>query len=177
MEKLKIKIEQPKQEGLEHVYTDKDGNAFYMYKLSHLPHTRYVFLQGTLNQLALGIEAKQLSTILDKIANDGLRLSQNTNIAEYQKTLLYDVENIKQRTRNILQMDLLLQASLCLVVLEGEPNEYSERWNGKKLTLWNNDSDAKFFFAHKALVTITGLQNISLEELKAFQLGSLKNQY
>lgn len=174
LEKLKAKIEKPKNPALEHAYTDNIGNLYYVYKINKLPYTRYVFLQGVLNQLAMGIEAKELSTLLDKIATSVLNVNIH-DIDKFKQTTLYDLENIKQRTRNILQMDLLIQAALCITALEGEPNEYSEFWNAQKLEMWQKDNDAKFFFVHLSLTTIRGFQNISLAELKAYAATNKKS--
>lgn len=175
MEETKTKIEKSNNPNLEHIYTDSIGNLYYTYKASKLPLTRYIFLQGVLNQMAQGIEAKELSIILDEIADNSIALSTADDIVPNQKRILYLTEVIKQRTRNILQMDLLLQAALCAFVLEGEPDEYSEFWNNKKLELWKKDNEAKFFFAHLSLTTIRGYSNTSIAELKALVGASNKN--
>lgn len=175
MEKTKTKIEKSKNPSLEHIYTDSLGNLYYTYKAAKLPYSRYIFLQGVLNQMAQGIEAKELSTILDEIADNAVSLNLADDITPIQKRIVYLTEVIKQRTRNILQMDLLLQAALCAFVLENEPDEYNEFWNNKKLEIWKKDNEAKFFFAHLSLTTIRGYSNTSIQELKALVGASSKN--
>lgn len=168
LEKLKKQIEKPKPNSkVSHLRTDKNGNAFYAYKIQDLPDQRAVYFQAILNQMANGIDNDTLKALLNK--TNSIVHSQNaSNLNATKSQIIYQLLNIEERADNIVNTILLEKAALIIVTLEGEPVDVSSEWNKKKLQLWEKDEDSKVFFWNFVLNLIKPLANISEAELKSY---------
>lgn len=175
LEWLKKKIEKPKPNSkVSHLRTDKNGNAFYAYKIQDLPDQRAVYFQSILNQMANGIDNDKLKELLKKI--NSIVHSQNaSNLDATKSQIIYHLLNIEERADNIVNTILLEKAALIIVTMEGEPVEVSAEWNKKKKALWEKDEDSKVFFWNFVLNSIKPLANISEAELKSYLTAKAKN--
>lgn len=168
LELLKSKVEQPKRSKKVSVLrTDKNGNTWYAYKMQDLPDQRSIYMQGILNQMALGIDNEQLEQLLNK-QSDTIHALGSSNINDVKNSLIYQIENIRERSKNIVNIPLLEQATLVMLILDGEPNEIQQEWMNKKRQLLAQDEDSKVFFYAFVLNIIRDSANTSPAELKSY---------
>ncbi|WP_338764105.1 hypothetical protein WAF17_21060 [Bernardetia sp. ABR2-2B] len=168
LEFFKAKLEQPKRSKKVSVLrTDKNGNTWYAYKMQDLPDARAVYMQAILNQMAVGIDNEQLQKLLSN-ASETVHALGSSNINDVKNSLIYQFENIKERSENIVNIPLLEQAALTMLVLDGEPDDIQQEWQTKKRKLLAQDEDSKVFFYAFVLNIIRDSANISPQELKNY---------
>lgn len=174
LEWLKKKIEKPKPNSkVSHLRTDKNGNAFYAYRIQDLPSSRSIYFQSILNMMGLGIDKEQLHQLLEKAASI-VHSANSSNLDASKSNLIYQFENIKERSENIVNTILLEKAALVILCLEGEPEEITQEWIKKKQLLLSQDEDSKVFFWSFVLNLVRDTANTSPTELKNYLLAKGK---
>ena len=151
-----IKLEEPRHTDRRHIYTDKNGNAYYIKDILQYHGSRRVALQSVIDQMSRGIDNQQLYSLIGKCSEE-IRNNKSTDA-------IGTLANIQSRTGDITSLKLLYKGALLGIFMEGEPDEKSKEWEMRKDRIWQNDEDARFFFMNWSLENLQGLELSSQEE-------------
>jgi len=162
---------------------DKFKNRFYQFRDERLLPPKRAMAALVFTRFAdLRMTHQRLNTILDK-------MEQLFNTGQFVKAGAL-IEELRISESMFAEPETLADLASVYFLMPGEdPFEYSREWATKKKELWNQDSDAKAFFLHRAYMQTSlysansslnlteyfnGISQV-LKRFNRFDIGSTKN--
>lgn len=154
---------------VEEVYTDKFGNKWYSYvnPLS-IPAKRAIAAEVATRFAEMNITKASFKVLVDEMkkkANEG-------NIVELFQLLA----EIEFRLEFLGEEETLKQLACCYFLINDEDEaDYSDVYNSKKLEVWREDDEAKYFFIQGAFILTQGYSSLSEIDIQEYLIQNAPN--
>jgi hypothetical protein len=139
----------------QNIYTSTDGTTWSMITdWLNVPAERVIPADLAVKRASLGLTDARLVKAFEEIEAD---LNTGNIINAYSK-----FDQLKKRVADIPDEALLMDIACVFALLPDEdPFNYKPSLNARKLQIWQEDIDCRFFFIQKAVHYITNLSHIS----------------
>jgi len=137
------------------IYTSKDGTSWSMITdWLNVPAERVIPADLAVNRASMGLTGTRLVKAFEEIEAD---LNTGKIIDAYSK-----FDQLKKRVADIPDEALLVDIACVFALLpEEDPHNYKPSLNARKIQIWQEDEDCRFFFIVKAVRYIIELSDIS----------------
>ena len=148
---------------LKHIYTDKLGNKWYeLNNLMELSRVRYI--ASSLKELQSDLFNLSAETMIEVFE----AISDNINKGQYSKAGAI-AEITKAAISDFTDMRLLKKYACVFFFLDDEdPAKYESKFEEKKLQIFEQDSEAMFFFVSEGLKRLNGLESSSEADMLTY---------
>ena len=142
------------------VILDKDGNEHKFYEIEQadqILHTRYMMAEVQEMYIRSGLSEEFLKSMAQLIIDRAMKAK---DVKQLQEDMIAIGQNLKGRIGFIAEAKMYERMACVYFMLEGEPTDYQESWQQKKVAIWRA-ADEQDFFIIAAFNRTTNLANTS----------------